>query len=791
MLRLHSAGKPIDITLVVGDTTLCISSTFIRGKIGTYLLRSFLGICSAKSDMMKTSELWFKPQNSKAGQGPGRLRLPGGRADRRRDGADRHARPDRGRRAARLDGALERAGARQDLPAAGAQGDRLPLAVLPRPDPGQDRWPSLLGDRRADRRPGLRPLEADDRGPGLAPARGAADHLRPGRRASSSRSPSNTASSVKKGDLLARLESQELEKELKRLIAEKADADARPATSHPAQQGNRRRARREASSSRAQLARGQDHRPRAPRSRSTIIAGAARLDDSIRAPQDGIVTTWEAKKNLLGRPVEIGQELIQIAGDRRRVGPGGRGPRRRHGPDPRGQEQARGGDQARARSRPGRQAPGLLRHGDRPRAPLPRATSSGSPPRPRLVEQQARRQGHGRLQRRGPQGLPQAQQPGRCGPGPRSAPGSTAATPGWPTSCSATSIQVFYETVLFRWPFLQVMRTIPDPRIPDPMRMRHPPSGHRCGSGMPASRPAAHQPLPGGSAMLFSKKAAALAASVVAALSVAALAQNPRSVAGGQPAPRRSSSASWPRRLDREVRRRGPPRGRDREHRAPDRHAGATRASAIGYLHNEIAELTVDEGEAGGRATSRRDRQGRGPARARHRRSSPATSGSTKRRPGYRLEGGGRQGRGRGQGRRRDAPRGRRRSRSSTRPTATWPSRPSRSTRSSPRSTGSIIERMKNPGESVRRQRGGRPARRTSTSSGSWATSRSSTPIRVKEGQVVEIQPGIDGPRDARRSSRSGSGARSRSSIREIQPVAETAGPDPRRVREPKTDHPE
>jgi replicative DNA helicase len=30
MLRLHSAGKPVDITLVVGDTTLCVSSTFIR-----------------------------------------------------------------------------------------------------------------------------------------------------------------------------------------------------------------------------------------------------------------------------------------------------------------------------------------------------------------------------------------------------------------------------------------------------------------------------------------------------------------------------------------------------------------------------------------------------------------------------------------------------------------------------------------------------------------------------------------------------------------------------------------
>ena len=33
----------------------------------------------------------------------------------------------------------------------------------------------------------------------------------------------------------------------------------------------------------------------------------------VTSPQDGIVTTWEVKKNLLGRPVEVGQELISIA----------------------------------------------------------------------------------------------------------------------------------------------------------------------------------------------------------------------------------------------------------------------------------------------------------------------------------------------------------------------------------------------------------------------------------------------------------------------------------------------
>ena len=33
----------------------------------------------------------------------------------------------------------------------------------------------------------------------------------------------------------------------------------------------------------------------------------------IRAPQDGIITTWEPQKTLKGRPVEVGTELLQVA----------------------------------------------------------------------------------------------------------------------------------------------------------------------------------------------------------------------------------------------------------------------------------------------------------------------------------------------------------------------------------------------------------------------------------------------------------------------------------------------
>ena len=34
---------------------------------------------------------------------------------------------------------------------------------------------------------------------------------------------------------------------------------------------------------------------------------------NVRSPQDGIITTWEARKNLMGRPVDVGTELLQIA----------------------------------------------------------------------------------------------------------------------------------------------------------------------------------------------------------------------------------------------------------------------------------------------------------------------------------------------------------------------------------------------------------------------------------------------------------------------------------------------
>ena len=88
-----------------------------------------------------------------------------------------------------------------------------------------------------------------------------------------------------------------------------------------------------------------------------------------------------------------------------------------------------------------------------------------------------------------------------------------------------------------------------------------------------------------------------------------------------------------------------------------------------------------------------------------------------------------------------------------------------------PRSTAIVIERMKNPGESVRAneavvQLGNLDKLRA------WAYVPLEYAFRVKEGQIVEIQPRLQASarRSRCRSSRSGSGARSRSSTPRSSP---------------------
>ena len=150
---------------------------------------------------------------------------------------------------------------------------------------------------------------------------------------------------------------------------------------------------------------------------------------------------------------------------------------------------------------------------------------------------------------------------------------------------------------------------------------------------------------------------------------------------------RRWSSTSWPRSTGSRSPT-SPPSARGSSRRWSCRSAcRSIKDKPIGNLHKEIAELTVTKAKLAGRATSRPIEK----AKAQKERRRPVVARNKRlneRKPGMVSP--------------RRSPRPRPSSRSptamineaeeqssSTRPSWTWPSRPSRSTRSSPRSTGS------------------------------------------------------------------------------------------------------
>jgi multidrug efflux pump subunit AcrA (membrane-fusion protein) len=114
---------------------------------------------------------------------------------------------------------------------------------------------------------------------------------------------------VAKGQVLVRLESKELDKELEKLRAERADAASREANLET-QQANSGKPD-EATQLRGELDQARIKKESATEQIAILEEQKKMLD--ITAPFDGIVTTWEVKKNLMNRPVDIGQELIQIA----------------------------------------------------------------------------------------------------------------------------------------------------------------------------------------------------------------------------------------------------------------------------------------------------------------------------------------------------------------------------------------------------------------------------------------------------------------------------------------------
>lgn len=116
---------------------------------------------------------------------------------------------------------------------------------------------------------------------------------------------------VKKGDLLVRLESKELDKELKKAMATQVEASDRLRflQTQLARPGLRPEERSQLAGEFAEY----EIRQKSAFEQQSILKEQIDML-SVRAPLDGIVTSpFEPQKELLGRPVEVGQELVQVA----------------------------------------------------------------------------------------------------------------------------------------------------------------------------------------------------------------------------------------------------------------------------------------------------------------------------------------------------------------------------------------------------------------------------------------------------------------------------------------------
>ena len=114
---------------------------------------------------------------------------------------------------------------------------------------------------------------------------------------------------VKKDDLIAKLENKELDKEEQKVSAELADATGHWANLERQLRTNVKPDERQQLQGERELA---AIKIRSLKEQISIIREQKGLLE-IRAPLDGMVTTWETKKTLLNRPVDVGQDLFQIA----------------------------------------------------------------------------------------------------------------------------------------------------------------------------------------------------------------------------------------------------------------------------------------------------------------------------------------------------------------------------------------------------------------------------------------------------------------------------------------------
>jgi len=117
---------------------------------------------------------------------------------------------------------------------------------------------------------------------------------------------------VHKGDILVKLDSKDLQKEMNSLIADLNKAQTQKLYLEiQAQKASSTQSDTDLHQLQGQIA---EAFITAKSSKERIeIVGEQLESMNIRSPQDGIVTTFEARKNLMGRPVEIGTELLQVA----------------------------------------------------------------------------------------------------------------------------------------------------------------------------------------------------------------------------------------------------------------------------------------------------------------------------------------------------------------------------------------------------------------------------------------------------------------------------------------------
>ncbi len=116
---------------------------------------------------------------------------------------------------------------------------------------------------------------------------------------------------VKKGDVVVRLESRELDAKRKQFVADMTQAASQASTL-----GMQVNKAKNAGSPEVNQLQGQYQEARikyASSSEQLEIIDEQIKSMSIESPIDGVITTWEVKKNMQGRPVEIGQELLSIA----------------------------------------------------------------------------------------------------------------------------------------------------------------------------------------------------------------------------------------------------------------------------------------------------------------------------------------------------------------------------------------------------------------------------------------------------------------------------------------------